>query len=110
MSSRPFGVHFMTRWGLQVNRPNISIRAYAQAMWLLAQKFWPCAQELAGLGELHHRMWPVAEDPHVVVLVDVHSRNFAKVPSRREFGPTLHDAIRQRRARLYLSAQERARG
>ena len=28
---------------LQVNRPNISIWAYAQAMWLLSKKFWPCA-------------------------------------------------------------------
>jgi hypothetical protein len=79
-------------------------------MWLLAKKFWPCTQELAGLVELHHRMWPVAEDPDVVGLVDVHSRDFTKVPTRRKLGPTFHDAIRQGRARLNLGAQERACG
>jgi len=95
---------------LQVNRPDISIRAYAQAMWLLAKKFWPCPQKLAGFVELHHWMWPVAEDPYVVVLVDVHSRDFAEVPSCRKLGPTFHDAIRQGRARLNLGAQQRACG
>ena len=79
-------------------------------MWLLAKKFWRCAQELAGLVELHHRMWPVAEDPYVVILVDVHSRDFAKVPSRRKLGPIFHDVIMQGRARSNLGAQERACG
>ena len=86
MSSRPSGVHFMTRWASKSTVQNISIRAYTQAVWLLTKKFWPCAQELAGLVELHHRMGPVAKDPYVVVLVDVHSGDFAKVPTRRKLG------------------------
>jgi hypothetical protein len=72
---------------------------------LFPQKLRPSLQEFAGLVKFDYRMRPVAEDPHVVVPVDIHGGDFAEVSARWKLRPAFHHTVGKRWASLNLGMQ-----
>ena len=93
---------------LEIDSPDIAIRADPQAVRFLAQEFRPRLQELAGLVKFNHRMRSVAENPYVITSVDIDSCDFAEVPPSGKLAPVFDGAIWQGRTGLSLCGRDSA--